>query len=89
MRNRHVFSLLVLLTTVTACSSHQKVQVVKVPATKTEYTQVQNMPNIDSSKIPANVTAICVDGSYSTSPIAEACLGNGGAKQIISRHHSY
>ena len=87
MRNRHIFSLLVLLTSITACSSHQKVQVVKAPAMKTEYVQVQNTPNMDH-KIPANVTAICVDGSYSTSPIAEACLGNGGARQIISRYHS-
>ncbi|WGE42312.1 hypothetical protein [Actinobacillus equuli] len=83
----HLFSLLALAVTITACSSNQPVQIVKEPSTKTEYTPIRN-PHSPQQTLPANVTAICVDGSYSTSPLNEACVGNGGAKQIISRYHS-
>lgn len=83
----HLFSLVTLAVTITACSSPQLVQVVKEPSIKTEYVPLQDVQSIQKS-LPANVTAICVDGSYSTSPVNEACLGNGGAKQIISRYHS-
>ncbi|AFU18198.1 hypothetical protein [Actinobacillus suis] len=83
----HLFSLMALAVTITACSSNQPVQIVKEPSTKTEYTPARN-PHSTQQALPANVTAICVDGSYSTSPVNEACVGNGGAKHIISRYHS-
>ncbi|AIZ78227.1 hypothetical protein NYR70_00185 [Actinobacillus equuli subsp. equuli] len=83
----HLFSLVALAVTITACSSDQPVQIVKEPSTKTEYIPIRN-PHPIQQVLPANVTAICVDGSYSTSPVHEACVGNGGAKQIISRYHS-
>ncbi|WP_150539269.1 hypothetical protein [Actinobacillus vicugnae] len=87
MKAHNLVSLIALAVTITACSSNQPVQVVKEPAAKTEYVPIQNTHSAQQP-LPANVTAICVDGSYSTSPVNEACVGNGGAKQIISRYRS-
>lgn len=68
----------------TACSKNT-VKAITAP------TNVQNIPAsavTTPSELPKNVTALCMDGSYSTQPIDNACLGFGGVKVAILRYHS-
>ena len=86
MQKLKMFSFIVAMTVMlTACISREPVEVVKTPDVKTEY-----MPstNADKGKLPKDVTAICVDGTYSTAPVEEACVGNGGKVHYVSRYHS-
>lgn len=90
MKSQHLLSIFVLSGFLLACTSSNKpVTVVKEPEKKTEYQPNQIKPvEIPYQSLPANVTAICNDGSYSTSHIQEACLGNGGVKQGVIRYHA-
>lgn len=82
MKKTLVFSLfgLVLLA---GCAPRQGVEVVKAPATKTEF-----RPQSSSDQIPEGVSAVCSDGSYSKSPVEQACQGHGGVVKVIAHYHS-
>lgn len=79
-------SLAVLLS---ACSSNQPVAV----ATETDHsaTTIISQQAIAQSPIPlnlpANATAVCRDGTYSTAK-ENICAGNGGALTLIDRFHA-
>ncbi|QBQ64729.1 DUF3761 domain-containing protein [Actinobacillus indolicus] len=79
--------MLTAIAMLTACSSGEKVEVVKAPSSSnvapTKVSQTQLPENL-----PSNVTAICRDGTYSTATDSSACLGNGGVSTIINRYHA-
>ncbi len=90
MKKYNVFAISIMAIIISACSSGQKVEVVKAsasstitPVAKKEVEQPQLPPNL-----PRNVTAICRDGSYSTSTDSSACVANGGATTVINRYHA-
>ena len=49
---------------------------------------VQPQSMSQNAKIPEKATAICNDGTFSMSLLNEACLNNGGVKEVISRYYS-
>ncbi len=89
MKKYNIITMLTAMAMLTACSSGNKVEVVKAPPssnivpTTSLVSQVQLPENL-----PSNVTAICRDGTYSTAKDSSACLGNGGASTIINRYHA-
>lgn len=88
MKKVALFGVVVLGIAVSGCSQNKPVEVVKATDTSTmaipkAAPQVVELP----ANLPANATAICRDGSYSTSK-ENACSGNGGAVSFIGRYHS-
>lgn len=81
MKKTMMFSL-VGLVLLAGCTPRQGVEVVKAPETKTEFRPQS------SDSIPEGVTAVCFDGSYSKSPVAQACQGHGGVVKVIAHYHS-
>lgn len=87
MKKYSIITMLTAIAMLTACSSGEKVEVVKAPSysnvAPTTVSQTQLPENL-----PSNVTAICRDGTYSTATDSSACLGNGGVSTIINRYHA-
>ena len=81
MKKHYIFSLL-SVAMLAACTPRHGVEVAQAPETKTEFRAKS------SDKIPQDVTAICVDGSYSKSPIEHACQGNGGIVKAFMHYHA-
>ncbi|MDH2999083.1 hypothetical protein A1D22_04300 [Pasteurellaceae bacterium LFhippo2] len=90
MRKSHLFvALIVASIGIVACQQREPVEVVKAQDTSTIVQPKapavsQQLPD----NLPANVTAICRDGSYSTATDSTACSGNGGVSSVINRYHS-
>lgn len=87
MKKLHVFSMVSMLFVVTACCSNQGVKVAKGGDHSVAYPQKIEKQMEVPMNLPANITAICRDGSYSTATNA-MCAGNGGVQTIISHHHA-
>lgn len=89
MKKSYFVSAAAIVFSLSACVQGDVVQIAKPSDTKTEYVpQATQQPQKSVRELPKNVTAICRDGSYSTSVLSEACLGNGGVQESISRYHS-
>lgn len=89
MKKYSIITMLTAIAMLTACSSGEKVEVVKAPssanvAPTTSLVSQTQLPE----NLPSNVTAICRDGTYSTATDSSACLGNGGVSTIINRYHA-
>ncbi|AUI67177.1 hypothetical protein C5N92_03435 [Glaesserella australis] len=78
----------IVTTMLIACSSGEKVEVVKAASTSSTIQPAHSIQAQLPQHLPNNVTAICRDGSYSTATDDSACLGNGGVSTKISRYHS-
>ena len=76
MKKHYIFSLL-SVAMLAACTPRHGVEVAQAPETKTEFRAKS------SDKIPQDVTAICVDGSYK-----QACQGNGGVVKAFVHYHA-
>ncbi|AGH37952.1 hypothetical protein F543_17000 [Bibersteinia trehalosi USDA-ARS-USMARC-189] len=79
---------LVLLCGLSACVQRTPVEVVKAQTDNTVSSTIAKPPVIEQIQVPAGVTAICQDGSYSKATDNSVCIGNGGVKTIIGRYHS-
>lgn len=85
MKKSYFVSATAIVFSLSACVQGDVVQIAKPSNTNPQATQ---QPQKSVRELPKNVTAICRDGSYSTSVLSEACLGNGGVQESISRYHS-
>lgn len=86
MKNLPVLSVLVAAGILTACSFNKPVAVVKGTDRSTVAPQPVKQVEIPAN-LPTNVTAVCRDGSYSTS-LENACSGNGGVATQFRRYFS-
>lgn len=87
MKKYHFFGILSIGMLLTACGASQTVSVVKgIDHSASSPTVVVKKVEIPAN-LPANVTAICRDGSYSTAT-TYACSGNGGIQTAISHYFS-
>ncbi|KAE9540397.1 hypothetical protein A1D26_01550 [Ursidibacter maritimus] len=77
-----------LIVAISACSTNKPVEVVKA---KDQSATVISQQAIQQSQIPlnvpANATALCRDGTYSTAK-ENTCSGNGGTMMIIDRYRA-
>lgn len=90
MKKYSIITMLTAMAMLTACSSGDKVEVVKAPFSSSNIvpsTSLVSQAQLPEN-LPSNVTAICRDGTYSTAKDSSACLGNGGASTIINRYHA-
>ncbi len=87
MKKYNIITMLTAMAMLTACSSGNKVEVVKAPPSSNIVPTTSLVPQLPEN-LPSNVTAICRDGTYSTAKDSSACLGNGGASTIINRYHA-
>lgn len=72
-----------------ACGTNQRpVPVIKVNNDSTVLRVNQPKQTMLPDSIPAGVTAICVDGSYSQATDDSICVGNGGVQTYIARYRS-
>lgn len=87
MKKLHLLSILSVGALLTACGSPQAVSVAKATDQSVVrppvVTKQVNVPD----NLPANVTAICRDGSYSTATV-NSCSGNGGVATVVSHHYA-
>ncbi len=89
MKKYNIITMLTAMAMLTACSSGNKVEVVKAPPSSNIVPTTSLVPQAKlPENLPSNVTAICRDGTYSTAKDSSACLGNGGASTIINRYHA-
>lgn len=70
-----------------ACTEATKVQVAENATDNTiVFPQQQASQSQLPTDLPANVTAICRDGSYSMAIDKSKCASNGGVKTLIGRY---
>lgn len=88
MKTLHFLGILSMGALLSGCGSPQAVNVAKATDQSVIRPQQKmvNQPTIPDN-LPANVTAICRDGSYSMA-MSNICAGNGGVATMISRHYA-
>lgn len=83
MKTLQLLGILSVGALLSACGSPQAVGVAK--ATDQSVVSPQVNSTAVPENLPANVTAICRDGSYSTAT-SNICAGKGGVVTMISRY---
>lgn len=90
MKKQLILTVVITALGLSACSSGQKVEVAKASGDKTIVLPKPAQPALPSN-VPANATAMCRDGSFSSASYEDretACIGNGGVLHFINRYHS-